>query len=72
MAIHDINVELPRVGLGNKDLKVFIHGDNEKIGELGLSKGTIEYYPAHKRYSLSLTWEQFDEMMSKRWEEDNS
>lgn len=66
---HEINVELPRMELGNTDMKVFIHSNGEKLGEIRMSKGTIDYFPAHKQYSMSLTWAEFDNMMSKRWED---
>jgi hypothetical protein len=34
-----------------------------KVGELRMSRGTIDWQPAKHKYRIQLTWEEFDKVM---------
>jgi hypothetical protein len=63
MATHDIEVEIPPRLVLHKDVSFVIKSDGLKLGELRVSKGTIDWRPGNKRKVVSLTWEQFDRLM---------
>ena len=63
MATHDIEVEIPPRLVLHKDVSFVIKSDGLKLGELRVSKGTIDWRPGNKRKVTSLTWEQFDKLM---------
>lgn len=65
MPRHDLYFNLPQVALGKVDAHLQIYQDDEKLGEITLSKGSIEYYPANAKTPISLTWTQFDKLMKE-------
>ncbi len=48
----------------NSDLIIEVQADNEKFGELRISRGTIDWVPRHHQYGTKLTWELFDRVMA--------
>ncbi len=65
MAQHEIEVEVPAKVVLHKDVKFIIKSDGLKLGELRISKGTIDWRPGNKRKVVSLTWERFDALMRR-------
>ena len=65
MAEHDIYFEIPSGTLKNKDAIFEIYSDNEKLGNLKVSKGSIEWVPANHTNGYHLAWETFGELMEK-------
>ena len=63
MARHNVYFELPERELGKVDAKFFIYENDDKLGEITISKGAIEYYPANKQKPIRLYWSQFDRLM---------
>ena len=50
--------------VGNADVTFVVHSDGDKLGELRISRGTLDWWPAHsKTRHASLTWEQFATVM---------
>ena len=45
------------------DVVFEIRSDDEKLGELRVSKGSIDWYPSNARIPVKPTWEQFDRFM---------
>jgi hypothetical protein len=66
MATHDIEIEIPPRLVLHKDVSFVIKSDGLKLGELRISKGTIDWRAGNKRKVVSLTWEQFDKLMRGR------
>jgi hypothetical protein len=66
VATHDIEVELPAKVVLHKDVRFTIKSDGAKLGELRISKGTIDWRPANKRAPIRLEWERFNELMQDR------
>jgi hypothetical protein len=60
MARHNVYFELPTRELGKVDAKFSIYENDEKLGEITISKSSIEYRPANKQYRVRLFWGQFD------------
>lgn len=64
MATHSISVQPSRpLEVVNADLVIEVRSDEDKLGELRVSKGSIDWAPSHARTAISLTWEQFDRLM---------
>lgn len=46
------------------DVVIEVDSDGKKLGELWISRGTIDWRPSGRTYaSTSITWEQFDRVM---------
>ena len=65
MATHEVTVDIPTRMVLHTDVKFVVWSDEEKLGELQVSKGSIDWVPgkAHTRYRMQ--WEKFDELMVK-------
>ena len=64
MATHSITVHPSRpLEVVNADLIVEISADGEKLGQLQISRGSIDWVPRHHTIAHSLTWERFDQLM---------
>jgi hypothetical protein len=64
MAHHDIDVRIPsEIWVGNTDLEVAVYGDGRLVGQLHISRGTIDWVPSKGRSRYRLRWERFDEVM---------
>lgn len=63
MPIHDLEVHLPPQEIVNTDLVITVRSDGEKLGELRVSRGTVDWAPANHIYAFSLPWERFDQVM---------
>ena len=57
---HKVKVAWPILELGGQDVHIYIEKDSEKIGELLISKGNIEWWPkGHSRRRKRFTWREF-------------
>jgi hypothetical protein len=65
MPKHQIMIELPAKAVLNTDVRVVVWGDETKLGELNLSKGTIDWKPARRRRPVRLSWERFAAIMDE-------
>jgi hypothetical protein len=66
MARHAITMSLPTGVVINADVVFSIAGDGQKLGELHISKGTVDWRPAHaKKIEYRLSWERFAALMSE-------
>jgi hypothetical protein len=64
MPRHEVTMSLPKGVVINADVVFVIAGDGVKLGELRVSKGTIDWRPAHARkIEYRLGWERFAEIM---------
>ena len=64
MAIHRIHIK-PSTALEvvNTDLVIEVSSDDHKLGELRISRGTIDWAPHKFKNPISLPWEKFDQVM---------
>ncbi len=64
MAEHRITVHPSKpLEVNAADLVIEVTSDGEKLGELRVSRGTIDWAPRNHSVAKSVTWEQFDAMM---------
>jgi hypothetical protein len=47
----------------NADVTFTISSDGKKLGELNISKGSLDWKPSGRRESATVQWEQFDAWM---------
>jgi hypothetical protein len=66
MARHRTEAELPPQTIQNADLTFRVWSDDEVLGTLALSKGTIDWWPGKAKKPIRLGWEQFARMMEDR------
>jgi hypothetical protein len=53
-------ISTPRSSAPDADIIFTVFADQEKLGELRLSKGNIVWYPANKAYGYTLSWTKLD------------
>ncbi|HEV3227223.1 MAG TPA: hypothetical protein VGZ52_10320 [Acidimicrobiales bacterium] len=63
MAVHRVELSLPATDIQNADVTVNVWSDDELLGELRISRGTIDWRPGRRQYLWSMEWERFDEVM---------
>jgi hypothetical protein len=61
MPVHDVDMSIPTTKVVlHADVVFEVRSDGDKLGELRVSKGTIDWVPANATIPIRLTWEQFD------------
>jgi hypothetical protein len=66
MAEHRITVHPSKpLEVNAADLVVEVSADGAKLGELRISRGSIDWAPKNHTYATSFTWEQFDRLMQE-------
>lgn len=65
MPRHRTEVELPPQKIQNTDLTFRVWSDDELLGTLALSKGTIDWKPKNARTPIKLRWETFARIMEE-------
>ena len=69
MATHRIVMKEPRRWLRKKDVEFSIRIDGELMGTLLVSRGTLDYRPAHGRKLYTRNWKAVHEFFTgKKWE----
>ncbi len=64
MPNHDIEMSIPTTKVVlHADVVFEIRSDDEKLGELRVSKGSLDWYPANAKIPIKLRWERFDRVM---------
>ncbi len=67
MPKHDVEMSIPTTKMVlHADVVFEVRSDEEKLGDLHVSQGSIDWYPRNARQPTSLTWEQFDRLMQDR------
>ncbi|MEX2294026.1 MAG: hypothetical protein WD691_09595 [Acidimicrobiales bacterium] len=64
MATHRITVHPSKpLAVEYADLVIEVASDDQKLGELRISRGSIDWVPRAHASSFSLEWEEFDRVM---------
>ena len=63
MAVHRVELALPSTDIPTADVVVNVWSDDELLGELRVSRGTIDWRPGHHQAIFTMEWERFDELM---------
>jgi len=62
----DLKIKLPEVELSSVDTLITVQGSQGKLGEIYLSKGTIEWWPSGSKVNgKKLTWPAFAKFFEK-------
>jgi hypothetical protein len=65
MARHRIQIEQPPKMVLHSDVVFSVYSNEAKLGELRISKGSIDWVPAGQRRAYWLLWERFDEVIQE-------
>jgi len=65
MATHDVTVDLPTRFVLHSDVTFVVWSDDAKLGELQVSKGSIDWLPGNGRRRYRMRWEAFSELMQE-------
>ncbi len=65
MATHKVIMRQPTEIEVNTDVEFVIRENGRKIGELHVSKGSIEWLPSNGRYKRRMRWSKFAELMNQ-------
>jgi len=66
MARHDVEMRIPTTKMVlHADVVFEVRSDDEKLGELHVSQGSIDWYPRSSKKPRRLRWEQFDRLMDE-------
>ncbi len=65
MAVHDIEIELPPKVVLHKDVTFVVRSGGAKLGELRVSKGSLDWVPGKHHFGCRLSWERFDDLMQE-------
>ena len=63
MPRHEIEASLPAHRIVNTDVTVIVKSDGTKLGELLMSKGSIDWRPSKHQSSYRMSWEKFARLM---------
>ncbi len=65
MAVHHIEISLPTKPLRNVDTTIAIWSGADKLGELRISKGSLDWARGRARKAKSFKWETLAELLNK-------
>jgi hypothetical protein len=63
MPIHKVTMKQPREQILNKDVIFVVREGENKLGELHVSKGSIEWKPSNGRFKRRMRWSKFAQFM---------
>ena len=67
MPTHDVEMSIPTTKVVlHADVVFEVRSDGEKLGELRVSKGTLDWAPMSAKIPVRMSWEQFDRFMRDR------
>jgi hypothetical protein len=65
MPAHHIELNLPAAEILNADAVIKVWSDEELLGELRLSRGSVDWRPGRHRSFQRVDWERFDALMQE-------
>jgi len=65
---HHIEISLPTKPLKNVDTTISIWSDGEKLGELRISRGTLDWRSAGKKNPTKIPWERLKALLDEESE----
>jgi len=58
---HELHVtQAPEFEIVNRDMVIEVSSDGQKLGQLQISRGGIDWRPRNDQIPCQLSWEQFD------------
>jgi hypothetical protein len=65
MPEHDIEITLPSKPLVNVDATIVVRSDGQKLGELHISKGSVDWKAAGKQRAKPISWERLAALLDE-------
>lgn len=65
MPKHEIEITLPTKPLKNVDATITVWSDNEKLGEMHVSRGSLDWKAAHKKSAKRISWERLADLLDQ-------
>jgi hypothetical protein len=62
---HHIEISLPTKPLKNVDTTISVWSDGEKLGELRVSRGTLDWKSARRKTVKSISWERLAGLLDR-------
>jgi hypothetical protein len=62
---HHIEISLPTKPLKNVDATIVVWSDDEKLGEIRVSRGTLDWKSARKKSVKSFSWERLATILDR-------
>ena len=66
MPKHKVIMRQPRDQVMNADIEFVVREGTRKLGELHVSKGSIEWLPNNGRYKRRMSWSKFANLMEEQ------
>jgi sporulation protein YlmC with PRC-barrel domain len=63
---HTVSFAVPKRELGRADVKFDINTENEKIGTLAVSKGSVVWFPKDHSYGYKVGWADVDRIFTEQ------
>ena len=63
---HDVTFKIPPRNLGRADVVFRVRSDDELIGTLKISKGSLVWFPADTTKGYKVDWDRFDRLMQEQ------
>jgi hypothetical protein len=63
MPRHELEITVPPKAILNTDVVITVVEDDEKLGELRISRGSLDWVPGRGRGAYRLAWSRFDQLM---------
>jgi hypothetical protein len=62
VAQHEVNFVVPSRPLGNADIRFVVNRDDDKLGELHISKGAVVWIGKDRKFGRRLSWTKLAEV----------
>jgi len=66
MAVHQVDITLPKRELGRADAIFEVKADGMVLGALHVSRGAVVWFPSGVTYGYKLGWAKFDALMKEQ------
>jgi hypothetical protein len=63
MPKHKVIMRQPKEIVMNSDIEFIVRENGKKLGELHVSKGSIEWLPNNGRFKRRMSWSKFAQLM---------
>jgi hypothetical protein len=60
---HAVSFDLPTRDLGKSDIHFTVKADGHILGTLGISKGSLVWFPKDRSYGHKMSWSELDREM---------
>lgn len=63
---HEVWFYIPERKLGKADIEFYVRRDDQRLGTLKISKGSLVWFPKDAKVGYKAFWDEFDEFMRAR------